>query len=254
MSTTRRGGRYSLDIFRHEALDEVTSTNTECLARARQGDPGNLWVTARRQTAGRGRRGRAWTSETGNLYASLLLIDPAPPEQLASLPLAVALAVHGALRSVLPQSAEKLEIKWPNDVLIGRKKSCGILLEGEGLADGRRALVAGIGINMRHRPEDGPYGVTSLQEQGCDISPDELFSHLYREMTEVLNLWDEGQAVADVTARWRGLACGIGEPIRVNLPDRSIEGRFAGIDDRGLLILDTGNAMMPIAAGDVFFL
>ena len=254
MSTTRRGGRYSLDTFRHEALDEVTSTNTECLARARQGDPGNLWVTARRQSAGRGRRGRAWTSETGNLYASLLLIDPAPPEQLASLPLAVALAVHGALRSVLSQSAEKLEIKWPNDVLIGRKKSCGILLEGEGLADGRRALVAGIGINMRHRPENGPYGVTSLQEQGCDISPEELFSHLYHEMTEVLNLWDEGRAVADVTARWRGLACGIGEPIRVNLPDRSIEGRFAGIDDRGLLILDTGNAMMPIAAGDVFFL
>jgi BirA family transcriptional regulator, biotin operon repressor / biotin---[acetyl-CoA-carboxylase] ligase len=254
LSTTRRGNRYSLEAFRHEALGEVTSTNTECLARARLGDPGNLWVTASRQTAGRGRRGRAWTSETGNLYASLLLIDPAPPEQLASLPLAVALAVHGALRSVLPEAAETLEIKWPNDVLIGRKKTCGILLEGEGLADGRRALVAGIGINMRHRPADAPYGVTSLEEQGAHIVPEELFSHLYREMTEVLNLWDEGRAVDEITARWRRVACGIGEPIRVNLPDRSIEGRFAGIDDRGLLLLDTGNATMPIAAGDVFFL
>ncbi|SIP89399.1 BirA family transcriptional regulator, biotin operon repressor / biotin-[acetyl-CoA-carboxylase] ligase [Rhizobium sp. RU35A] len=254
MSRIARGGRYSLDAFRHQALGEVGSTNTECLARARQGDPGNLWVTATRQTAGRGRRGRSWASEPGNLYASLLLIDPAPPERLGSLPLAVALAVHGALRSVLPPGAEALEIKWPNDVLIGRKKSCGILLEGEGLAQGRRALVAGIGINIRFRPEDGPYGVTSLQEQGSDISAEELFSHLYREMAEVLVLWDEGRAVAAITERWRSVACGIGEPIRVNLPDRSIDGRFAGIDDRGLLLLDTQHGTMPIAAGDVFFL
>lgn len=249
-----RGGRYSLDAFRHEALGEVTSTNTECLARARLGDPGNLWVTAARQSAGRGRRGRAWASETGNLYASLLLIDPAPPERLGSLPLAVSLAVYDALRSVLPIAAEAVEIKWPNDVLIGRKKSCGILLESEALGDGRRAVVIGIGINVGYRPDDAPYGVTSLQEQGCHISPEELFPHLYREMAAVLADWDEGRAVSAVTERWREAACGIGGQIRVNLPDRSIDGRFAGIDDQGLLILDTGHASMAIAAGDVFFL
>ncbi len=254
MSVTPGGSRYSLDAFRHEALGETTSTNTECLARARLGDPGHLWITADRQTAGRGRRGRAWTSETGNLYASLLLIDAAPPELLGSLPLAVSLAVYGALRCVLPLTAEPLEIKWPNDVLIGRKKSCGILLESEGLADGRRAVVLGIGINIRHRPDDAPYGVTSLQEQGCHISADELFSYLFREMAEVLEAWDEGRAVKLVTARWRDAACGIGQPIRVNLPDRSIDGRFAGIDDQGLLILDTGDRVMSIAAGDVFYL
>ncbi|MCO5730634.1 biotin--[acetyl-CoA-carboxylase] ligase [Rhizobium sp. SSA_523] len=249
-----RGGRYPLEAFRHEALGEVTSTNTECLVRARQGDPGNLWITAQRQTAGRGRRGRAWTSESGNLYASLLLIDPAPPERIGSLPLAVSLAVHAALHAVLPADAEALEIKWPNDVLIGRKKSCGILLESEPLADGRRAVVAGIGINMRHRPDEAPYGVTSLQEQGCHLAPEELFAHLYREMADVLTQWNEGLAVATITERWRKAACGIGAPIRVNLPDRSIEGRFAGIDPQGLLILDTGQATMAIAAGDVFYL
>ncbi|MGF9692609.1 biotin--[acetyl-CoA-carboxylase] ligase [Rhizobium sp. 0TCS1.26] len=249
-----RGGRYSLDAFRHEALGEVTSTNTECLARVRQGDPGNLWVTGDRQTAGRGRRGRAWTSEPGNLYASLLLIDPAPAELLGSLPLAVSLAVHGAIRSFLPPAAEPLEIKWPNDVLIGRKKTCGILLESEGLPDLSRAVVIGIGINIRHRPDDAPYGVTSLEEQGCNISAHELFSHLYREMAEILDLWDEGRAVAEITRRWRQVACGIGQPIRVNLPDRSIDGRFAGIDDRGLLLLDTGHGTQAIAAGDVFYL
>ena len=80
----------SLDDFRHEALADVGSTNTECLERARKGALSGLWITAGRQTVGRGRRGRAWFSEPGNLYASLLLIDPAPPQKLAERPRATA--------------------------------------------------------------------------------------------------------------------------------------------------------------------
>lgn len=249
-----RGGSYSLEHFRHLALGEVSSTNTECLTRARQGEASGLWITAERQTAGRGRRGRAWTSEVGNLYASLLLIDPSPPELLSSLPLAVSLAVHGTLRRVLPATAEAVEIKWPNDVLIGRKKSCGILLEAEILPDGRRAVVCGIGINIRHRPETAPYGVTSLQEQGATSSAEQVFAHLFDEMIQILNIWDHGHGVADVTRFWRSAACGIGTMIRVNLPDRSLDGVFVGIDDDGLLILETENRLHHIAAGDVFLL
>ena len=248
------GSRFSLDDFRHEALSEIGSTNSECLARARAGDPGKLWITAARQTSGRGRRGRAWTSEPGNLYASLLLIDPAEPQLMGSLPLAIAVAVHSAIRAVLPTSGEPLEVKWPNDILIRRKKTCGILLEGEGLADGRRALVIGIGINIRHKPDSAPYGVTRLADHGANVSPEELFAHLFRTMAEVLESWDEGRGIAEISRRWREVACGIGEKITVNLPDRSLEGTFAGIDEGGLLLLDTGfGRIMPIAAGDVFF-
>ena len=246
--------RISLGDFRHEALPETPSTNTECLARARAGDSGLLWVTAERQTGGRGRRGRPWVSERGNLYASLLLIDPAPMERLASLPLAIAVAVHHAIRSVLPPGAEPLEVKWPNDILIGRKKTCGILVEGERLADGRHAVVIGIGINVSVMPDNPIYPVTCLRDQGSAASPEELFAHLFASMAETLDIWDGGQGIAEVTARWRAVACGIGEKITVNLPDRSISGYFAGIDDNGLLMLDTGTGrMMPIAAGDVFF-
>lgn len=249
-----REGRFSLEAFRHEALQVVGSTNGECLARARAGDPGNLWVTAARQTDGRGRRGRAWTSEPGNLYASLLLIDPAPPADLGSLPLAVAVAVHDAIGSVLPPGGEALEVKWPNDILIGRRKACGILLEGEALADGRRALVIGIGINILNRPDTAPYGVTCLAEHGCHISPEELFARLFREMAGILESWDEGRGTPDMTRRWLDVAAGIGEQITVNLPDRVLTGRFAGIDSKGFLMLDTGaDAVLPIAAGDVFF-
>ncbi|OCJ03604.1 biotin--[acetyl-CoA-carboxylase] ligase [Rhizobium sp. AC44/96] len=246
--------RMSLDDIRHEALSETSSTNSECLARARAGDRGLLWITAEKQTGGRGRRGRPWVSERGNLYASLLLIDAAPMERLGSLPLAIAVAVHQAVRAVLPASAEPLEVKWPNDILIGRKKTCGILVEGESLPDGRHALVIGIGINVSVMPDNPLYPVTCLREQGSAASPEELFAHLFAAMAEALAAWDRGRGIREITARWREVACGIGEKITVNLPDRSISGHFSGIDDNGLLMLDTGaGRMMTIAAGDVFF-
>ncbi|PZM16834.1 biotin--[acetyl-CoA-carboxylase] ligase [Rhizobium tubonense] len=250
----KTGRRKSLVDFRHDALLETTSTNSECMARARAGDAGNLWVTAERQTGGRGRRGRAWVSEPGNLYASLLLIDPAPLERLGSLPLAVAVAVHQAVREVLPPASEKVEVKWPNDILIGRKKTCGILIEGEALPDGRYALIIGVGINVSSMPENPLYPVTCLREQGASVSSEELFAHLYASMAEALDVWDSGRGIREITAQWRHVACGIGEKITVNLPERSISGHFAGIDDSGLLMLDTGaGRIVMIAAGDVFF-
>lgn len=251
VSTSRRD---PLGGFRHEALDEVGSTNSECLSRARAGDPGNLWITARRQTGGRGRRGRTWVSEGGNLYASLLLIDPAPLPVLASLPLAVAVAVHDAVRRAMPLGGEALEIKWPNDLLIGRRKVSGILLEGERLEDGRHALVIGVGINMAHKPAETPYPATCLADHGLHISPDQLFAYLFEAMATMLAVWDRGAGLAEIARRWSAHACGVGEKITVNLPDRSLSGIFKGIGSDGLLMLDTGaGGVMPIAAGDVFF-
>ena len=247
-------GRDPLGGFRHEALGDVGSTNTECLMRARAGDPGKLWVTAARQTGGRGRRGRPWISEAGNLYASLLLIDPAPLAKLASLPLAVAVAVHDAVKRALPPGGEPLEIKWPNDLLIGRRKASGILLEGETLPDGRHALVIGIGVNIAFKPEGTAYPATCLSEHGAHIGAEELFAYLFTSMADMLRLWNGGSGVARVVDRWRDHACGVGERITVNLPDRSVNGIFKGIGDDGVLMLETGaGAIMPVAAGDVFF-
>ncbi len=241
------------DDIRHIALGDVVSTNTVCFDNARSGDAGPLWVTARRQTGGRGRRGRPWVSEAGNLYASLLLTDPGPMEAVRTLPLAVAVTVHAAISRVVPASGHPVEIKWPNDVLIARAKTCGILLESETTRDGRLVVVIGIGINMVARPDMAHYPVTCLAEQGVHISPEELFAHLYVEMNRALAVWNGGAGAAGIVARWRAAACGIGERITVNLPDRSLTGRFAGIDDQGYLILETGRDTMSIAAGDVFF-
>lgn len=247
-------GRLSLDDFRHEALVETSSTNTECFERARKGALSGLWVTAARQTGGRGRRGRPWSSEPGNLYASLLLIDPAPIDRLGSLPLAVAVAVQAAISSIMPIDAPPVLIKWPNDILIERKKVCGILVESENLPDGRQAVVIGCGINVAIAPESGLYPIARLSDYGCSVGPAELFAHLYREMMDMLNLWDSANGIGEIMARWRKVAGGIGETITVNLPNQSISGRFSGIDDTGLLKLETDDGgVRLIAAGDVFF-
>lgn len=254
MITGPLAGRHRPDAFRHEHLPETGSTNTAALDRARSGDPGQLWITADRQSGGRGRRGRSWASEPGNLYSSLLLIDVAPVAALSSLPLAVAVAVQRAVQAVLPPGGAMATVKWPNDILIDGRKMCGILIEGERLPDDRHAVVIGIGVNIATAPDSTLYPVTTIREAGSTALPDDVFTHLFVEMAAALELWDAGRGLPDVVAAWRGCAHGIGRPITVNLTDRSIPGRFVDIDADGYLMLETdGGEVMRIAAGDVFF-
>lgn len=246
-------GAPSRPDFRHLPLGDVGSTNSEALERARAGESSGLWITADRQLGGRGRRGRPWTSEPGNLYASLLLIDPGDRAQLGSLPLAVSIAVHDAIRAVLPDP-DKLAIKWPNDVLIAGAKTSGILLESELLPGGRQAVVIGCGINIGHHPGEGNYASTCLAEHGAAVSPQEFFARLFVAMENWLVRWDRGRGIADIREAWLARATGLGKPILVRLPDREIRGLFKGIDPHGQLILeaDTGDTHV-FAAGDVFF-
>jgi len=240
--------------FRHLELGDVASTNVECMERARAGDAGGLWITAARQTGGRGRRGRVWISEPGNLYSSLLLIDPAPWECMASLPLAVTLAAHQAITAVLPDRTADLRIKWPNDLLINGCKTAGILIEAEQLSDGRRAVVIGCGVNIAHHPDAGLYPATCLTKQGSAATPQDLFAHLVVSMSETLAKWDQGRGLAGIRDAWIERADGIGKPVTVNLPDRQLNGVFDGIDGEGrlMLALPDGQKQM-IASGDVFF-
>lgn len=240
--------------FRHIALGDVGSTNLECLKRAREGDAGNLWITANRQLQGRARRGRAWVSEPGNLYASLLLVDPAPATALASLPLAVAVAVHSAITRVMPPGISPPTIKWPNDILIGGAKVSGILLESEALPDGRFAVVIGCGINVMHAPEDVMYPTTTLHRAGSGISSEVLFGRLCLAMAQELDIWDGGRGIAAVRQAWLEHAEGKGRQITVRMADRVITGTFKDIDQTGCLVIkDRNGTTQSIAAGDVFF-
>src|SRR5215470_17413677 len=115
MQLDPRASAAGVRLVSHELL---TSTNTEALELARRGERGPLWITAGRQSAGRGRRGRSWTSEAGNLFASLLLTDPAPAEHWPELSFVAALAIHDAVAEAAPKLRPQLFIKWPNDLLL----------------------------------------------------------------------------------------------------------------------------------------
>src|SRR5262245_37759459 len=107
----------------------VVSTNSKALGLAGTGERGPLWVVAEQQSGGRGRRGRQWVSEAGNLFASLLLTDPAPPDRCPELAFVAALAVHDSVSEAAAPLKPSLAIKWPNDLLLGDAKLAGILIE-----------------------------------------------------------------------------------------------------------------------------
>jgi BirA family biotin operon repressor/biotin-[acetyl-CoA-carboxylase] ligase len=234
-------------------FETVGSTNAEALARARSGEQGPLWVVARRQLAGRGRRGRRWVSEPGNLYASLLLTDPAAGGDASGICFVAALALHDALIAAVHGLApDQLKLKWPNDLLLDGKKLSGILIEGISL-DRRTAAVVGFGVNCAHHPADAEFPATDLRSAGYIIEPAGLFSALASTMNARLAEWKRGENFAAIRDAWLSRAAGIGLAIEVRLVDKKIAGTFEAIDASGALLLRRGDGSREtIAAGDVF--
>jgi BirA family biotin operon repressor/biotin-[acetyl-CoA-carboxylase] ligase len=227
--------------------DTVGSTNEEALRLARSGERAPLWVTAKHQTAGRGRRGRTWVSEPGNLYASLLLTDPSPPERFPELSFVAALALHDAITGRIPGLAGRVVLKWPNDLLIDRNKFAGILIEGEGAT-----VVIGMGVNCVHHPDGTEYPATDLAAAGLRATPESLFAPLSAAMMARLALWNRGAGFAAIRSDWLTRAAGLGKPIRVKTADGELAGQFDGIDGSGRLVLRSADGtMQTIAAGDV---
>jgi BirA family biotin operon repressor/biotin-[acetyl-CoA-carboxylase] ligase len=228
--------------------DTVGSTNAEALRLARDGERGPLWVTAKRQTAGRGRRGRTWVSEPGNLYASLMLSDPGSPERFPELSFVAALALHDAIGGRIPGLSNRLVLKWPNDLLIDRNKFAGILVEGEGTS-----VAIGIGVNCVHHPDRTDYPATDLATAGVRTSPETLFAPLSAAMMARLALWDRGVGFGAIRTDWLARAAGIGKPIRIRSGEGELAGQFESIDEIGRLVLRLPDGtMQTVAAGDVF--
>jgi BirA family transcriptional regulator, biotin operon repressor / biotin---[acetyl-CoA-carboxylase] ligase len=233
--------------MRLTAFDTTGSTNSEALRLAREGERGPLWITAGRQTAGRGRRGRTWVSEPGNLYASLLLSDPAPAQHWPELSLVAALALHDAVTARIPGLASRVLLKWPNDLLIDRNKFAGILVEGEGAS-----VVIGIGVNCLHHPEGTDFPATDLATAGVRTTPEGVFAPLTRAMVNRLGQWQHGTNFNAVRADWLARAHGLGKPIRIRTGEGELTGVFDGIDDAGRLVLRSADGtMQALAAGDV---
>jgi BirA family biotin operon repressor/biotin-[acetyl-CoA-carboxylase] ligase len=234
------------------ALDVVDSTNEEAKRRAAKGAPHGTVVWSRRQTAGRGRRGRTWTSEEGNLYVSVLLRDGLTAATATQLTFVAANAILDTASSFLPQTTD-IQVKWPNDVLIDGAKVSGILLETAAASDGSLDwLVVGIGINVDHGPAATPYPAISLREAGAgDISVPAVLRAVVKHFNDDFAVWRK-LGFDPIREKWLGKAAGLGKPITVRLEDETLHGTFDGLDPSGALILANGSETRRVTAGDVF--
>lgn len=251
MRTPRLPGVYTL-----VALEEVDSTNAEARRLAQKGEaetPDGTLVWAKRQAAGRGRRGRTWESPEGNLYCSLVLRPECPVARAAELGFVAALAVYDTIAS-LAEPGTNANVKWPNDVLIHDRKVAGILLETEsGVGDVPEWLILGIGVNVLHFPEGTPYPATSLKAEGmADVDVVAVLETFSRHFVSWATRWLE-DGFEPIRAAWVWRVKGIGQPIEVRLESEALKGIFKELDAQGALILDQNGKTRRVTAGDVFF-
>jgi BirA family biotin operon repressor/biotin-[acetyl-CoA-carboxylase] ligase len=246
--------------YRLEAFDEIGSTNVEAMERGRQSDRGSVWFVTTMQTAGRGRRQRAWIAPRGNLASSVLEVLKVTPATAATLGFAAGLATAAALQKVSVEAALRAgpgglryDLKWPNDVLVGGKKLVGISLDAEGVDD-RLAIVAGIGTNIVGAPEGTPTPAISLAALGVHVGAEELFTALSDTWVEFRGIWNNGRGFGDIRKLWLERAANLGQPVAIMSAGSTIEGTFDTIDEQGCMIVRTSAGQrVPITAGDVFF-
>lgn len=256
------GPRAASADYRLFAFDRIGSTNAEAMARARDGERGPAWFVTSEQTAGRGRRHRPWIAPRGNLASSILEVMDVSPAVAATLGFAAGLALEQALRRLSVEAAMRsaggdelnFSLKWPNDVLAGRRKLAGILLEAEAVAGGGLAVVVGIGTNVVAAPEGTPTPATSLAALGVQVGAEELFAALSDGWAEFRGIWDHGRGFAEIRKLWLARAAGLGEAVSIKSGASTIEGTFDTLDDQGCMIVRTaGGQRVPITAGDVYF-
>ena len=206
---------------------------------------------ARRQNAGRGRRGRAWDAGQGNLAATLLLTLDKPAIEAAQLAFVAALAVADLAGAHVV--AQAVALKWPNDVLVSGRKAAGILIETGAAGAGGLWLAVGIGVNLANFPDDVERPATALAEHGEAPSPEQAMSGLSAAFAYWLDLWLQ-EGFEPIRAAWTARAWGLGGPCTARLPRETVEGLAQGLDaDGALLIRLPGGELRRIAAGDVFF-
>jgi BirA family biotin operon repressor/biotin-[acetyl-CoA-carboxylase] ligase len=245
------------DAARTIRLQTVDSTNAEALRLAASGEAGPLWIRADAQTGGRGRQGKPWVSEPGNLYCSALLAVDLSTGAANGLSFVAALAVYDSVAELLIRAGAgaDLKLKWPNDVLLDGAKLSGILLEATSAgAKGVGAMAVGIGINVAHHPDLADARTICLADVGAAVPVDDVFALLRETFARWFEEWNGGEGFALVRDAWLMRARGIGEAVHVNLPNERLTGTFVGLDDGGAMILREATGQeRRVFAGDLFF-
>lgn len=242
-------------VARH-VLGETDSTNAEA-ARLAPHLSGPAWILAHRQTAARGRRGRAWQMPTGNFAATYVMRPTERPEVVALRSFVASLALFDAFVAVSGRP-EPFALKWPNDVLLNGGKVAGILLESLGQGASVDHLAIGIGVNLVAAPgaaevEAGAVRPVSLiEETGARVTPEEFLTQLARAYAA----WEArftSEGFAPIRSAWLARAARLGQPITAKTGRETLLGTFETVDETGALVLQTAGGRRAVPAADVFF-
>jgi BirA family biotin operon repressor/biotin-[acetyl-CoA-carboxylase] ligase len=241
-------------------FEEIGSTNTEAKKMAEEGEGEGLLLVADRQTSGRGRRGREWVSPSGkNAYYTLMLKPQFAPDKAPMLTLVMAMAVAKAIKDLQPASAKgedkQVTIKWPNDILIGDKKICGILTEMSAENDYIHYVVIGVGINIKPQDFD-----EEIKDKATCIDAEwniktkrcELIGNIMKHFEKYYREFIKKEDLSGLKKEYEKLLVNAGREVLVLDPKGEYKGKALGITDTGELIVKKKNgATVEVYAGEV---
>lgn len=220
-------------------FNEVDSTNEVAKYLAEDGAEEGTLVVAEIQNRGKGRRGKTWISPPGGIWMSIILRPDIPPYQASQLTLVTGVVVAKTLKEELNLN---VGIKWPNDILIGKKKVCGILTEVNATMDKVNYLVVGIGIDMNVDvplfPSNLQKGATSLKnELDTEINGALLVQKFLLNFENIYNEFKSGK-FPEILNEWRAMSSTIGNSVEVRTRGKNVRGEAVGINKEGILIIE----------------
>ena len=235
----------------------IDSTNNEIKRIAEEGEKEGIVVSAGEQTCGRGRRGHVWKSPSSDSIATSILLRPCVhTENVSRITILAAMAVCDAIKEKYDLDTK---IKWPNDVLIKEKKVCGILTEMSAENNKVRYVVPGIGVNVHNMSfqEDIKDMATSIDMElkmagkKDNSSRKELTETIWKSFSGYYDKFIKTEDLNDVKIRYNNLLVNKGREVRVLDPKGEYNGVALGIDDTGALMVDTGDRIVSVDAGEV---
>jgi BirA family biotin operon repressor/biotin-[acetyl-CoA-carboxylase] ligase len=233
-------------IHEFEELESTNKTAFEMAALGKIFD--SEIILAKKQTTGKGRKNRDWSSPMGNLYFSLVLQPKINLEKISLISFVAAVVLRLALEEI--SGRQKVSLKWPNDLLINDKKCGGILLESKINQKDCEFLILGIGVNIDSNPDNVMFEATNLKDLGIEITA-ENFLKKFLNHFEIIYKSFLDYGFAGVRQLWLQSAYKLQEKVILKIDDEEVSGVFVDLDDLGRLVLQQGNVDIKISVADV---